>query len=309
MVTIIICILAIIAVVTVTTSMMLVRKGLHHKPLGLDEERYLSQVVERHYPGTTAWIESKKTDGTLKETTLTSDDGLKIHAYYMATKDAKRTVVLTHGYSGCAMQMMPMARMWMEELHANVLVHDLPHHGRSEGEITCMGWTERHILRKWAYKASEMFPDTDIYLHGISMGGATTLMTADEKLPERVKGIISDSAYYSAWGVFGHDLKKNHIPTFPCLNLASLICKISHGWYFNEAAPIDHIAGSNLPILLVHGDADNRVPLSHGEKLYAKAKHGKTELWIVPGAEHVAALITDPKGYRERIETFFEILD
>lgn len=295
-----------ITLLLLAIGIFLIRTGLYHKPLGRDENRYLLEV-ERNYPGTKAWIEGKRTDGTLKETYLTSDKGIRVHAYYMATEGAERTVVLTHGYSGCAMQMMPMARMWIEYFKANVLIHDMPNHGRSEGDMTCMGWEEKWILQKWINKAHELFPNTDIYLHGISMGGATTIMTSGEKLPEYVKGIVSDSAFYSAWGVFEHDLKKRHIPVMPCLYVTSIINKIINGWSFGETSTIDMIGRSELPILLVHGDADKRVPLSHAKMLYAVDRTARTELWIVPGAAHVAALMTDPDGYREKIRTFFEI--
>ncbi len=46
---------------------------------------------------------------------------------------------------------------------------------------------------------------------------------------------------------------------------------------------IDRI--SPRPLLLVHGDADEVVPLEHSHKLYHKAKEPK-ELAIIPGAKH-----------------------
>jgi alpha-beta hydrolase superfamily lysophospholipase len=38
-------------------------------------------------------------------------------------------------------------------------------------------------------------------------------------------------------------------------------------------------------LLLVHGDADELIPLEHAHRLYRKAKEPK-ELKIIPGAKH-----------------------
>ena len=60
------------------------------------------------------------------------------------------------------------------------------------------------------------------------------------------------------------------------------------GWAkgFDEVRPVKWIHKiSPRPLLIVHGDSDQTVPLSHARELYRKAKEPK-EISIIPGAEH-----------------------
>jgi len=55
---------------------------------------------------------------------------------------------------------------------------------------------------------------------------------------------------------------------------------------FETISPIEWIDRiSPRPLLLVHGDADELIPLEHARRLYQKAKEPK-ELKIIPGAKH-----------------------
>jgi fermentation-respiration switch protein FrsA (DUF1100 family) len=55
---------------------------------------------------------------------------------------------------------------------------------------------------------------------------------------------------------------------------------------FDIVSPIKWIGKiSPRPLLLVHGDADELIPLEHVHRLYQKAKEPK-ELKIIPGAKH-----------------------
>ena len=55
---------------------------------------------------------------------------------------------------------------------------------------------------------------------------------------------------------------------------------------FDEVRPVKWIHRiSPRPLLIVHGDSDQTVPLSHARELYRKAKEPK-EISIIPGAEH-----------------------
>jgi fermentation-respiration switch protein FrsA (DUF1100 family) len=55
---------------------------------------------------------------------------------------------------------------------------------------------------------------------------------------------------------------------------------------FNEVHPIDHVAGiAPRPLLLVHGDKDETVALSHARRLYEKAGEPK-QLVVIEGAGH-----------------------
>ena len=45
---------------------------------------------------------------------------------------------------------------------------------------------------------------------------------------------------------------------------------------------------SLIPLLIIHGDKDNVVPLLQGEYLFTAAVQPK-EMWLVPGGGHIKA--------------------
>jgi pimeloyl-ACP methyl ester carboxylesterase len=59
----------------------------------------------------------------------------------------------------------------------------------------------------------------------------------------------------------------------------------------------------DLPVLLIHGDADETLPLADGLRLAALGGPA-TEHWVVPGADHSHAHLTDPASYEERVGGF-----
>jgi uncharacterized protein len=58
------------------------------------------------------------------------------------------------------------------------------------------------------------------------------------------------------------------------------------------------------PVLLIHGTADQRTPVDNAYRLKAASTSPNVELWIVPGAAHVEAYLSDPQLYTTKIVKF-----
>ena len=90
----------------------------------------------------------------------------------------------------------------MPEQGWNVLLPDMRTHGESEGKYIGMGWLDRLDVLKWIDLIRERDEQAQIILHGVSMGGATVMMTSGEALPENVRAVIDDCGYTSVWDIF-----------------------------------------------------------------------------------------------------------
>lgn len=239
---------------------------------------------------------------------LTSEDGLRLHAYYLAAeKPTRATVILAHGYSGQAGNMASLAQMYSEKLGFNVLLPDARGHGRSEGGYIGFGWQERKDYLGWIQQVLEKNGEqSEIVLHGISMGGATVMMTSGEDLPRQVKAIIEDCGYTSVKDQLTYQLGRMYkLPSFPLLHSTSLLTKLRAGYSFGEASAVKQVQKSKTPILFIHGDADLFVPFDMVITLYSNGPAEK-ELLIVPGAGHGLARQTDPNRYDETVLRFLE---
>ena len=77
--------------------------------------------------------------------------------------------------------MLMIGYLYNHDLRYNVLLPDLHYHGRSEGRAIRMGWLDRLDVLRWMEAADTLFGgNTQMVVHGISMGAATTMMVAGE---------------------------------------------------------------------------------------------------------------------------------
>ncbi|MBV6714410.1 alpha/beta hydrolase [Paenibacillus chitinolyticus] len=249
-----------------------------------------------------AWIDSHP----YEEMELTSDDGLKLRGYYWhAPAPTKKTVIIAHGYAGKGKDMGIYAAFYHDKLGYNVLIPDDRGHGESEGDYIGFGWPDRKDYVKWIdLMIGKVGADAEIVLHGVSMGGATVLMTSGERLPANVKAVVADCGYTSVEDQLSYQLDRMyHLPSFPIVQSTSLLTKMRAGYGFAEASALEQVRRTKLPVLFIHGDADTFVPFEMAGELY-DAAGGEKELFVVPKARHGKAYQTDPTGYESRVTAF-----
>ena len=236
-----------------------------------------------------------------------SKDNLKLHAN-IAENDSESEVfvILIHGYSGNCEDMENRAKFFFEEKGYSVLLPDLRGAGKSEGKYIGMGWLDRLDIVSWIEYINNNYPNYKIILYGVSMGAATVMMTLGEKLPHNVKVAIEDCGYSSVEKQFTHEIKKMfHLPKFPVLNMASIICKIKAGYSFKEASCINQLKNNNIPLLCIHGSEDNFVPTYMINEVYDSTQGVKEKL-IVDNAKHGMSCIENSKLYWDTVGKFIE---
>ena len=195
--------------------------------------------------------------------------------------------------------------MYRDDLNYNVMVPDLHYHGNSEGQAVQMGWLDRFDVRRFAEMAHEIWGDDFLVVHGVSMGAATTMMLSGDELPEYFRAFVEDCGYSSVWDQFAHNLKDSfHLPPFPVLNSASIVCRRKYGWDFKEASSVDQLAKCDRPMLFIHGDKDDFVPFEHLYKNYDAKTQGYKEMWVAPGSEHAMAFKDHPVEYTQHVRDF-----
>ncbi|WP_211747608.1 alpha/beta hydrolase [Paenibacillus sp. Marseille-Q4541] len=251
-----------------------------------------------------AWIRSQSP----QMVEITSFDGLKLRGTWISGKGKEnKVVILAHGYSGRGYDMAGFARFYVEELGFHVLMPDDRGHGDSEGNYIGFGWHDRLDYVEWTrFVVNKIGEDSEIFLHGISMGAATVLMASGEQLPVQVKGIVADCGYTSVQAELTHQLKQMFkLPAFPFIPLTSLYTKWKVGYSFHEASALKQVKQSELPILYIHGDEDTFVPTSMVHELYRESA-GEKYLYIVPRAAHGTSFLVEPEGYKRHVKEFVE---
>lgn len=259
-------------------------------------ERYLPVMKERR-----AWLDGQPTE----KVSITSFDGLRLSAtVFPAEEPTGKTVICFHGYTSSSLQEYAAYAPFYHALGFNIVMPDARAHGESDGEYIGFGCLDRFDCRDWAAWAHERFGDS-LYLHGISMGGATVLMASSFDMPY-VKAIVADCGFTCAWDIFATVLKKDyHMPPFPIIPMADKICRKKAGYGFRTCVATEEVAKTTIPILFIHGDEDDFVPVGMGRRNFEACASDKRML-IIPGAGHAESYHADTALYEATVKDFLE---
>jgi fermentation-respiration switch protein FrsA (DUF1100 family) len=287
----IVTVVVLLLVITIGTSFYMLSYALSPDGGKADVDSCYNQLFER-YPDTKPWVDSLNRVGALRDTFVVMPTGERHHALYVH-HGSQKTAFIIHGWRDSAVKYLFLARLYEHVLGGyNVVLPDLHAHGLSEGDMIQMGWLDRKDVLHWL----TIFQTDTMVVHGVSMGGATTMMLSAEEMPKGIKDLrfVDDCGYTSAWDEFASELKNQFgLPPFPLMYTTSLLCKMRYGWSFSEASAIDAVRQSPYPMLFIHGDEDTFVPTEMVYRLY-QAKPSNKKLWIAPGAEHASSYLTHP---------------
>ncbi|MFD2761660.1 alpha/beta hydrolase [Lentibacillus juripiscarius] len=248
------------------------------------------------------WVNQQNFD----EWTMTSHDGIDLKGYFLeADKPSNKVVVMAHGYLGNAMDMGLFGQYYYEQKGYNIFTADARGHGASGGDYIGFGWHDRLDYVDWIKRIiAEYGEDTEIILHGVSMGAATVLMTAGEELPDNVKAVIADSPYTSVYDLFAYQMDRMfHLPSIPFLPSTSAVTQLRAGYSLKEASALDQVRKAEVPILYIHGNADTFVPTRMSKKLYENTK-SDAELLTVDGANHGEPFVVAKEKYIDKVNEF-----
>lgn len=253
-----------------------------------------------------------------KQLEVTSFDGYTLEGHYYEVPDAKRTVLCFHGWRGFwEYDFAPQAR-WFLENQCNVLIVEQRGQGNSKAPYMTFGFYEAKDAATWVkYMCTQVMAKsgtgceqksaaTEMYLYGVSMGAATVMLAAGEDIVKReISGIIADCGFSDAYDMiynFGHKAYK--IPKHPIMDSFERLCDKRLGIRMKSNSPYEVMKNNHIPMLFVHGTADDFVPPEMTDADY-KICPGPKKLLKVEGAEHVMSFYVNPTAYTEALKELF----
>lgn len=227
--------------------------------------------------------------------------------YIPAAQPSKKSVLIAHGFMQNKESMGAYAYLF-HQLGYNVLMPDARAHGQSQGKYIGYGWPERFDERKWINRLIQKNGQkSQIVMFGVSMGGATTMMTSGIKLPSQVKAFIEDCGYTSLQAELDYEAGNlYHIPNGvrqPIEWALSGINRMKNGFFTQSASSVASLQHNHRPMLFIHGAEDTFVPTKMVYQNYAATK-GPKQLWVVPKAKHASSYDTAQKAYQSHIAKF-----
>lgn len=222
-------------------------------------------------------------DLSWRDVSLTTDDGVRIAAWFVDGPDDDAPVVLFfHGNAGDMSHRLGTLSA-LHELGAATLMIDYRGYGRSGGSPD-EGGLYRDALAAWQWLTDDAGYDAErIVLFGRSLGGPVAAWLAARHNPA---GLVLESAFTSV-----PDLAAHHYPWLPARWLTRYD-------FDTEAA----IARSDSPVLIAHSPDDEIVPFRHADAL-AAVRPGATQQVRLSGLHNDPSLELDA-DWREALRDF-----
>lgn len=241
-----------------------------------------------------------------QEVIIKNRKGENLHAAeFRNPSNSNVWAVMLHGWTNVHRELSSYAMEYYKR-GFNVLMPDLRGHHNSEHKFVTMGWKDRLDVVDWINSLVAENPKVKIIIHGVSMGGATTMMTTGEKLPGNVVLAVEDCGFISVKDIFVDRCKRKYkLPPKLVVPQASLVNKIVNGFFFGEASALEQIKKSETPTLFIHGDKDDFVLIDNLEPLYEACPAPK-EKYVVRGAEHAVSSHWYHEDYWQKVNAFVD---
>jgi len=240
-----------------------------------------------------------------EEVTVTSFDGLKLYGRYYHAKDGAPVYLGFNGYRGTAIRDLCGAAMIAKITEQNLLIVSQRAHGESEGHTISFGAKERYDCLTWIEYCRQRFgEDVKICLNGVSMGAATVLLASGLDLPKNVFAIVADCSYSTPADIIKKTLVEMRLSPkifYPLLTLAG---RIYGKFSLKDVSVIEAVKKSKVPMLVMHGESDMRVPVEMSVKI-AEA-NPLVERHTFPGAEHGMSYMADEQRYLQIVKEFVD---
>lgn len=265
-----------------------------------------------------------------QEAHRTAQDGARLHAVWIAGRDRggalhERTIVHSHGFNSSGGVVLarkafyprgmlrlanvedaepllawPLVRAALARGY-NFLLVDSRAHGRSGGRWDTTGVKAMSDLLGWVTWLRQEHDQLWVGLWGNSFGASVGLGLATRPAGGGLDAMVLDSPAVMADGVYSGVIQESFY---------EVIQPVLRQLTTNDLAHRLETERVRMPILLIHGEADTHVPAWQSQRVYdlirAPKAPARTELWLVPGADHLEALETAPETYIRRTLDWFD---
>ena len=245
----------------------------------------------------------------LDDVSIAARDGAILRAWSIRPRAGNGdAVILLHGVADNRAGMLGVADMLLRHGFA-VLVPDARAHGESGGSIVTYGFLEAEDVRRWvAWLDRAQHPHCVDGL-GESMGGADLLSSLRTGTP--FCAVIAESTFSSfrsaSYERLGQALHTGpwmgKTLLRPAVEAAFVYARLKYGADLADVSPQNAVAGSDVPVMLIHGLADDNLAARNSERI--RSVNPRVALWEPAGAAHCGASGAAPMEYERRVVDWF----
>ena len=221
---------------------------------------------------------------------FTAADGAKLHGWFIPGINPNNTDTLLwfHGNAGNISDRLDNLLLLSRRLDTNILIFDYRGYGNSHGKPSERGLYADADAALAYLRARGDIDMTRLTLFGRSLGCAVAV---DLAARHPVKAVILESPFTSI------DAMASHMR-------GGLTSIIPTSWLIrSKFDSLSKIPNIQAPILLIHGDQDDIVPIQMARELYAAANAPK-QFYPIPGAGHNDTVLIGGDAYFTALKEF-----
>jgi len=223
-------------------------------------------------------------DIVYEEKVIRTAAGKQLFAWWLPVADTAPSLVILHGWGGNTGLMLPLA-VPLHRAGMNILLLDARNHGRSDSASysSLPGFAEDAGAAVEWVKAHSRDPRKRVVLLGHSVGAGAVLFEASRR--DDIAAVISIAAFAHPEWMMRRYLGRFRMPGF----FKSWILRYVEwliGHRYEDIAPMNTACRVQCPILLVHGTADETVPVTDAQAIRNNCRGKKPELLLIEGGSH-----------------------
>lgn len=216
--------------------------------------------------------------------------------YYPCGSQGKTIAFVVHGHRSEHADTTGICFDYYQSRGIDIFTCDHTGQGESGGHFIGFDVLEAKDCLLWLDFLIQTFgEDTQILLHGFSMGAATVLQMSSH-CPPQVRFLVEDSGFENAYAAMKHQVG----PLYAPLRLFNLLIA-RYDW--NDSDVKESLLACRLPILFVHGQEDTLVPYENGPRLY-QLYPGEKDCFFPENTKHIEAMYTCPEAYAQKLDCF-----
>lgn len=233
---------------------------------------------------------------------FTTSDGLTLRGWFMPVEHARGSVLFCHGHTGNRGHVGGLYAT-LHELKLNILTFDFRGHGESSGRTASFGFRETQDMYAAKAALDRRFPMLPTFILGISYGASIALQAIPQMEGIRAMWLEVPFTDFITIG----ELKFSFLP-MPARNLLldvySGIVRLDCGFWPRDIKSIDKLAGVRIPLHVIHGLADDLIPVSNSQRLEEIYQGPKEFVWVKDGTH--ADFYTKIPDRTDRLRRFIE---
>ena len=219
--------------------------------------------------------------------TFPSHDGVELCGRFYPENKDRPTVLFFHGNGEVAPEYDGISSLY-NHIGLNLFVADYRGYGKSHGQPSVSALVEDSHTTLAALEDLLKLEghDPTIYVMGRSLGAYCAVEIA-AGAREKIKGMIIESGSANVGGM----PQRLGISETPAISQL-----LKDHWV--------RVQGIDTPLLIIHGDRDFLVPISHPWDLYEAVASTNKTFFTIPGAGHNDIMFVDTDAYFRTIRDF-----